>query len=226
MAENAWSVEPHGDGWALYLGRDTEHHGARICNLSDGTPGDYEQIANALNALRQQEGMVCDWSFLRSVLAQGADIHKDYMAGNHASYEEYSARLDAAARERHALLAASERDQRGADSQNQITEQVTTQDCDSAVTQSALHHFRPSTLCESLYVLKARLSDHLSPAEQRDLDEAIEAISNSDLLRGIALGLEAVLGVLQKYRRLRYTASVIRRSLNPADIAAKAAEKG
>ena len=38
------------------------------------------------------------WSFLRSVLAQGGDIRLDYQTGKYADYEEYSARLDDAAR--------------------------------------------------------------------------------------------------------------------------------
>lgn len=50
-----WSVEPHGDGWALYIGRDKEHHGGRVCNLSDGMPTDYERIAYALNFAAQGE---------------------------------------------------------------------------------------------------------------------------------------------------------------------------
>lgn len=37
------------------------------------------------------------WSFLRSTLTQGEDIMHDY---EHRGYEEKSARLDAAARER------------------------------------------------------------------------------------------------------------------------------
>jgi len=40
------------------------------------------------------------WSFLRSVMSQGADIRCDYEAGRHQGYEAYSARLDAAASER------------------------------------------------------------------------------------------------------------------------------
>ena len=40
------------------------------------------------------------WSFLRTVLSQGGDIQLDYNAGKYHSYEEYSARLDGAARER------------------------------------------------------------------------------------------------------------------------------
>lgn len=43
--------------------------------------------------------MTIDWSFLRDVLVRGAAIHQDHLAGTHASYEAYSARLDAAARE-------------------------------------------------------------------------------------------------------------------------------
>ena len=37
------------------------------------------------------------WSFLRSTLSQGKDIHLDHL---NKGYEEYSARLDEAARER------------------------------------------------------------------------------------------------------------------------------
>ena len=41
------------------------------------------------------------WSWVRSVMAQGACIQQDYASGLvHKSYEEYSARLDAAASER------------------------------------------------------------------------------------------------------------------------------
>jgi hypothetical protein len=40
------------------------------------------------------------WSFLRAVLSQGGDIQLDYQSGKYADYEEYSARLDDAARVR------------------------------------------------------------------------------------------------------------------------------
>ena len=39
---------------------------------------------------------------------------------------------------------------------------------------------RPSTLAECLVVLKARLSDHLSPAENREIDEAIRFVCGYD----------------------------------------------
>lgn len=45
--------------------------------------------------------------FVRSVLAQGASIHQDYMGGvKFPNYESYSKRIDAAARERAEELAA------------------------------------------------------------------------------------------------------------------------
>lgn len=41
-----------------------------------------------------------DWSTVRSLLTHGASIQQDYVAEKYRDYEEYSARLDAAARER------------------------------------------------------------------------------------------------------------------------------
>ena len=49
---------------------------------------------------REAAPFTLDWSGVRSVLAQGAAIQQDYAAGKYRDYEEYSARLDAAARER------------------------------------------------------------------------------------------------------------------------------
>ena len=40
------------------------------------------------------------WSFLRSVLDQGTAIQQDYQAGKFKCYEEFSAYIDAAARDR------------------------------------------------------------------------------------------------------------------------------
>lgn len=33
-----YSVEPHGDGYALYFGRSDTFHGLRLCNLTDLDP--------------------------------------------------------------------------------------------------------------------------------------------------------------------------------------------
>lgn len=46
------------------------------------------------------------WSWVRSVMSQGADIRCDYDQGVHKGYEAYSARLDAAAIERSEELLA------------------------------------------------------------------------------------------------------------------------
>ena len=50
-----YKIEPHGDVYALYCGRDKEHHGLRLCNLSD-FDGDGKQlmilIELALNSLK------------------------------------------------------------------------------------------------------------------------------------------------------------------------------
>lgn len=40
------------------------------------------------------------WSFFRKLIDQGTAIQQDYAAGRYKSYEEFSSRLDAAARER------------------------------------------------------------------------------------------------------------------------------
>ena len=40
------------------------------------------------------------WSFLATVLHQGAAIQQDYAAGKYANYEEFCWRIDAAARDR------------------------------------------------------------------------------------------------------------------------------
>lgn len=39
------------------------------------------------------------WSLFRKLLSQGASIQQDYAAGRYESYEQFSARLDQAARE-------------------------------------------------------------------------------------------------------------------------------
>ena len=40
------------------------------------------------------------WGAIRTLMEHGASIMQDYQAGNHKGYEEFSARMDAAARER------------------------------------------------------------------------------------------------------------------------------
>lgn len=57
-----------------------------------------ETTAPSAEARRIDYGSM--WGFMRSVLTQGAAIYQDFAAGNLKDYEEYSARVDAAARER------------------------------------------------------------------------------------------------------------------------------
>ncbi len=57
--------------------------------------------------LRADGAVDIDWSMVRSILMQGAAIQQDYQAGKFATYEHYSARMDAAARERIDELSAS-----------------------------------------------------------------------------------------------------------------------
>ena len=44
-----WSVELHGDGWAIYKGRDSENHGFKLGQLTQTTAADVMEIEQALN---------------------------------------------------------------------------------------------------------------------------------------------------------------------------------
>lgn len=87
---------------------DKPHYSEGICEdgaaiLRDGVPMRISEVLAALNSLPAPQEAGADgllWQFMRSVLAQGTDIYKDYVAGSHKTYEAYSARLDAAAHER------------------------------------------------------------------------------------------------------------------------------
>jgi len=57
-----------------------------------------------LEAERDRLRKTLSWSFIRTLLSQGMSIQQDYDAGKYKDYEEVSARLDAAARERCAML--------------------------------------------------------------------------------------------------------------------------
>jgi len=63
---------------------------------SERSANDVSREAAIMDA--QIEGEL--WSWVRSVMSQGADIRCDYDQGLHKGYEAYSARLDAAAAER------------------------------------------------------------------------------------------------------------------------------
>lgn len=44
-----YTVEPHGKGYAVYLGRDNQHHGANLAHLSECSPAFADQIKALLN---------------------------------------------------------------------------------------------------------------------------------------------------------------------------------
>ncbi len=49
-----YTVERHGNGWAIYLGRDKQHHGANLGQLTECGPELAAQIQAALNAPQPQ----------------------------------------------------------------------------------------------------------------------------------------------------------------------------
>lgn len=59
----------------------------------------YRAMLSAAPPVEGGEALL-DWSKVRSILMQGAAIQQDYAAGKFIDYEEYAARMDAAARER------------------------------------------------------------------------------------------------------------------------------
>jgi hypothetical protein len=35
LKPSGWSIEPHGDSYVVYYGRDDQHHGFNVCTLSE-----------------------------------------------------------------------------------------------------------------------------------------------------------------------------------------------
>lgn len=50
-----YSIEPHGNGYAIYYGRTLYHHGANIGHLTEVTPATIKLIQDALNAPPRKE---------------------------------------------------------------------------------------------------------------------------------------------------------------------------
>ena len=44
-----YSIEPHGDGYALYFGRTPFHHGANLAHLTEISQETIRKIEDALN---------------------------------------------------------------------------------------------------------------------------------------------------------------------------------
>ena len=56
---NSYTIEKHGDGWAIYQGRDSMHHGANLGQIHDGKLADILQ--RVLN-IQQTNPYAVDWS--------------------------------------------------------------------------------------------------------------------------------------------------------------------
>ena len=48
-----YSIEPHGDGYALYYGRTPFHHGYNLAHLTEISPETINKIVHALNKARE-----------------------------------------------------------------------------------------------------------------------------------------------------------------------------
>jgi hypothetical protein len=46
---NVFTVEPHGNGWAIFRGRDSQHHGLNLGRITECEPGVPEMIEAARN---------------------------------------------------------------------------------------------------------------------------------------------------------------------------------
>lgn len=49
-SSDQYTIEPHGDGHALYSGRDSTHHGFNLAHITEATPEVLKLIEDALNA--------------------------------------------------------------------------------------------------------------------------------------------------------------------------------
>ena len=78
----------------------------RVMTLADDLTAARQKIAEQAARIARIDDYLerKAWVFIRSCMTQGVSIHEDYLAGNHDGYEAYSARIDAAARERRDAL--------------------------------------------------------------------------------------------------------------------------
>jgi hypothetical protein len=94
-----WLPERHGQ---LCRVLKTGRMNSALVEFEDGTK--VVTIRYAVQKLTHKEAKPMTegelWSWVRSVMSQGADIRLDYDHGTHKTYEHYSMRLDVAAAER------------------------------------------------------------------------------------------------------------------------------
>lgn len=75
--EGVYSIEPHGDAWVLYVGRDSMHHGANLCRLSEFDARGEETRSHIVRALNARP--VPDASALREALTPSAETKAAYI---------------------------------------------------------------------------------------------------------------------------------------------------
>ena len=109
------------DGRHIFDGENVIQHGHDVfrCHVAiTQTEVDMDLIVELVNnadellaeSERLRAAKCLTWSFIRTLLEQGAAIRQDYDAGKFGdSYEAYSARIDEAAREREDTLTALEK---------------------------------------------------------------------------------------------------------------------
>lgn len=56
-ARRSYTVEAHGEGYALYEGRDALHHGLNLAHITETTPAVCALIERALNDFEREEAL-------------------------------------------------------------------------------------------------------------------------------------------------------------------------
>lgn len=85
-----YTVERHGNGWAIYLGRDRQHHGANLGQLTECGPELAAQIQAALNAPQPQaapqpqDETLTQEALLRTIAQLQAENNFAWAAANRA----------------------------------------------------------------------------------------------------------------------------------------------
>lgn len=82
-----YTIEKHGDGYAIYFGRDFQHHGFNIGHLTEVTPATIKLIQDALNASLAQPEQEPDYGIDRGAWSDVPDATKwvDELRGDEVS---------------------------------------------------------------------------------------------------------------------------------------------
>lgn len=80
-----YTVEPHGNGYAIYKGRDSKHHGFNLGHLSECEDGLPQLIESALNnsseSSEEMRDKILSLEFkLKQEKAKNAEHEQDYLA--------------------------------------------------------------------------------------------------------------------------------------------------